>query len=279
MRKFNYFYPSLGKSWTIVLILVAGAGIFGILLGLMNSILPSPVWTNNTFSYILTMLVPMLYIWFAARRAYEEAPITGTVPVKLNAPEFGRFNPFLFFCTAAVAMLALQVVVEPLGNLIPMNDMFKKAFERAFVDSSLPDMILSACILAPLLEEFLCRGIIMRGILVSSSSPAKAIIWSAFIFAFIHMNPWQAIPAFIIGILFGWIYYRTGCLWATIFLHWLNNSASTVLTRVLPEAPVDATLAYYMPHSTYCIVYAAAAVILAAAIWLLQRNMSHITKI
>ena len=277
MRKFNYYYPTLGKSWMLVLSLLAGAIVFGMLIGALR-MFPCKLWEYRTFEYILTMITPLAVIAVGAGKAYRKAPVTGALPVKIDAPDFGRFGTFEFFAAAGLTMLCFAIVIEPLTGLIPMSDYWKKVFEEAFVNTTLPDMVLSACILAPLCEEFLCRGIILRGILVTTASPRKAIFWSAFIFAFIHLNPWQAIPAFLIGLLFGWIYYRTGSLWATIFLHCLNNSVSTALSRTVDGAGVDTMLKDVLPTNEYSVLYGAAAVIFAAGIVILHKKMSHISK-
>lgn len=61
---------------------------------------------------------------------------------------------------------------------------------------------LTVVIFAPLFEELLCRGVILRGLL-HHITPAKAIFWSALMFAVMHLNPWQALPAFMVGLLMG----------------------------------------------------------------------------
>lgn len=279
MRKFNYYYPSLGTSWMLVLALLAGAVVFGIILEVLKLALPSALWSSQTMAYILTMLTPLAIINMASCKAYRSSPVTGVLPVNINAPDFGRFNPWAFFAVISLTMLSFIVLIEPLSATVPMSDRWKAVFETAFINSSLPDMVLSACILAPLCEEFLCRGIILRGILVNTASPRKAILWSSFIFAFIHLNPWQAIPAFLFGILFGWIYYRTGSLWATIFLHCLNNSFSTLLSRLVEDTAVDTTLKDILPSTEYAVIYCTSAVLFVAGIFVLQKKMSHISRI
>ena len=77
-------------------------------------------------------------------------------------------------------------------------------------------------VLAPVLEEFLFRGIILTG-LSRRMDPWWAILWSSVLFAIAHLNPWQALPAFAMGCFFGWIYYRTRSFWTVIGLHSLNN--------------------------------------------------------
>ncbi|MBO4571229.1 MAG: CPBP family intramembrane metalloprotease [Bacteroidales bacterium] len=268
----DWYRPGLGESWIIVLLLIAGSIFFGLFIGMMKTIAPgtNTVWETQSITYLLTFVFPAVYIAFRAKAAKMDSIMNGTEPVRINYPTFGKAGAWIVFSLAAMAVVTLSVAIEPLTSLLPMPDMMKKLFEDAFVNTRLWDAILSTCIFAPILEELLCRGIIMRGLL-QKTTPMKAILWSAFIFAVIHLNPWQAIPAFIIGLLFGWLYYRTGCLWLTIFLHCLNNSISIGLTRLFPDIGIDEGLIDILPHDTYVYVYAAAVLLLAAAVTLLHR--------
>lgn len=278
MRKFNYYCPSLGECWIMAGILILGAVVFGSVLGILRTAIPSKVWALQSIQYFFTMLLPLIFVSTRASHAYKMVPVTGAAHVPVDTTDCGRINPVLYVTLLAAALLSLAVVIDPLGSLIPMSDRFKKLFEEAFISSSLPDMVISACIMAPIFEEFLCRGLILRGILNHTGSPAKAIFWSSFIFAFIHMNPWQAIPAFIIGLLLGWVYFRTGSLKTTIFLHSLNNAVSTALTRIFPDMPADATLSSLLPDGVHLPVYIIAAAILAATLFLLYRRLPHFSK-
>ena len=51
-----------------------------------------------------------------------------------------------------------------------------------------------------------------------------------------HINPAQILPAFLIGILLAWTYYKTGSLIPCILMHVLNNSLSVYLSIKYPEA-------------------------------------------
>ena len=271
-RILDWYRPGTGESWVIALTMVIGGLIFGLFIGLMKNIAPGPIWDAQSISYILTFVLPVIFIAIRANAARDSAIMTGDEPSAVNAPAFGRLGAFGAFAVAGIAMLALSVVIEPTTTFIPMPDSIKAIFESAFVNTALWDAILSTCILAPILEETLCRGIMLRGML-RRSAPWKAIFWSAFIFAFIHLNPWQSIPAFIIGILFGWLYYRTGCLWLTIFLHCLNNSLSTLLTRLFPDIGIDDGLIDILPKETYIVVYIACFVLLCAALFVLNKYL------
>ena len=268
MKRLDYYYPTLGGSWLIVLLLLASSLIFGIALILLKQYAPSPIWNASYFSYLLSMVLPLAFIFYTGGFRRKQ----GFQAIPVNRPEYGQMKGWQVFAVAAVAMIALTVVIDPLTALMPMPDKVKALFEQVFLQTNLFDSILATCILAPLLEELLCRGMMLRGI-AHFSGPRKAIFWSAFLFALIHLNPWQAVPAFALGLLFGWLYYRTGCLWLTIFLHCLNNSLSTVLTRTIPDMGMDTSYMDLLSTENYIGLYVGCVVLLAGAIWLFNKYL------
>lgn len=89
-------------------------------------------------------------------------------------------------------------------------------------------------LLAPLSEEIVFRGAILRTLL-TSMKPWTAILISAFIFGLIHMNPAQIPFAFLAGILLGWMYWRTGSILPGMAYHWANNSIAYIIYRAYPD--------------------------------------------
>ena len=257
---FNYYKPSLGGSWLLVGVVLASSLVGGAV---------SIIWKGapQSLAYAITMLPAVLWCGWMGRRAWE----SGRSPLAVHAPHYGKLPVWGFFLLAGLALVALSFVIEPTVSFIPMPDSIKAIFEKAFVDSQLWDMIVSTCILAPLLEEFLCRGMMLRGML-TRMKPWKAIFWSAFLFAIMHLNPWQSIPAFLIGLLLGWVYWRTHSLWATIFLHCLNNSLATLLSRLFPDVTIDATWRDILPPDLYWFVYMSAAVLLGVLIVIIHEK-------
>jgi membrane protease YdiL (CAAX protease family) len=97
-------------------------------------------------------------------------------------------------------------------------------------------LFVTVTIVAPVIEELLIRGILLRG-LTLSWGVRGGVLWSAFFFALIHLNPLQAAPAFVNGVVWALVLLRTGSLGATLFLHSLNNGVVFLLVQLALLAP------------------------------------------
>ena len=131
--------------------------------------------------------------------------------------------------------------------------------------------ILAIAVIGPVLEELLFRGAITKALL-QQYSPTKAILLSALLFGVFHINPAQILPAFLIGILFAWTYYKTASLIPCILMHILNNSLSVFLSTKYPEAENMSDL---MDTTSYLIAIFVAVLILAGVIWAMRRTTVH----
>jgi len=119
------------------------------------------------------------------------------------------------------AYIPLLFTIEILTSFLPMPG-DKMQF---LVDLIVREPVWSFLVIvlaAPVLEELLFRRIILH-FLLKKYKPLTAIILSSLAFALFHMNPWQAIGAFFMGMYFGYLYWRTRSLKTVIFLHFLTN--------------------------------------------------------
>lgn len=114
-------------------------------------------------------------------------------------------------------------------------------FLALFFNSSIPEVevtsqnafylimnLLSVGVVAGISEEIIFRGMICNSL--ARYNKGFAVIVSALIFSIMHMNLDQGIPAFFVGICFGYIYLRSGSLLVTISLHILNNFIAVLIT-------------------------------------------------
>ena len=93
-------------------------------------------------------------------------------------------------------------------------------------------------VIAPVCEEMLFRGIILRGFLAHYSA-ITAILLSSLLFSLIHMN-WFQIPfTFVFGLFLGWLYFRSRSLWPSILAHMAQNMAALTIWTMEGVAPVS----------------------------------------
>jgi uncharacterized protein len=112
---------------------------------------------------------------------------------------------------------------------VEMQKDLKELF--AAIPKTLPNNILlffAVAVFAPLLEEFLFRGLLQNS-LMPLMPAAAAILLSAAIFAGVHMDKMAFAPIFILGAAFGYLYHVTGSLRVCILMHMINNGAALAL--------------------------------------------------
>ncbi len=265
-RLFNHL-PSLNQCWVIVffLIVVGGLGVGTLLSAVCGFLGIDPAGINPLLSYILPIIPALLYIYFSAPRVRE---IGETAPI--------GFSPgkLVYYPLYAAAILLLGFVSEPLSSIFPMPDYMLEIFEKILNNSAWA--FATTVVAAPILEEFLLRGVIERGLL-KHTTPLQAILWSSFFFAVIHLNPWQAIGAFTAGLFLGWIYWKTRSLTACIFIHAINNGTAYFIQLLNPELPAGCTYKYlldmHMP-GYYWIVFVIFAVLMAAILLYLNKRLT-----
>lgn len=96
---------------------------------------------------------------------------------------------------------------------------------------------LTISFVAPVLEEVMFRGAIQGYMTRKTGKPVLSIVIASLVFGIFHMNPIQIVYASLLGMILGWIYYRTGSLLSVIVGHVLNNTIATF--TMLTMADVD----------------------------------------
>lgn len=133
-------------------------------------------------------------------------------------------------------------VVAALGAIVPSVWLQEHMPELPNVVEGEFDMIMKdrwgylvVGLLAPLAEEMVFRGAILRSLLQWKQNPWVGIAISALLFAVVHMNPAQMPHAFLIGLLLGWMYWRTDSIVPGVVYHWVNNTVAYILYNIYPD--------------------------------------------
>ena len=130
------------------------------------------------------------------------------------------------------AILPLQWLYEQMN--ITMTDDVKHLFE-SIMGSRWGYLALG--ILAPVAEELVFRGAILRSLMnyFNHRLPWIPIVASALLFGAVHGNMAQFANAFTMGLLLGWLYYRTHSIVPGVVLHWVNNTVAYTMYKLMPE--------------------------------------------
>lgn len=122
--------------------------------------------------------------------------------------------------------LAVWTVEAVLVQIFPVSRWQEAMFDQMMSNGIAS--VVTVCLVAPVLEEMLFRGVILRSFL-HQYSRWTAILSSAFLFGLAHLNVYQFAVGLIIGTTLGWLYERTRSLWPCILLHGAYNIAVTAI--------------------------------------------------
>ena len=157
---------------------------------------------------------------------------TGLFKLRWSLFKSISFRPLLFSTLLVfTSMFALNIFVQWFN----LNDNLADQFD-GLVHNVVGAFTVS--VLAPLLEEAMFRGA-MQGYMMRRFNPWVGIVVAALVFGVFHMNPVQIMYATLLGVVFGWIYYRTRSLMSVIVGHVLNNSIATAVMLLFPASEME----------------------------------------
>lgn len=83
--------------------------------------------------------------------------------------------------------------------------------------------VLIVAVLAAAAEELFFRGLLQRMFYQWYRNIHVSIILTAVIFSAFHMQFYGFLPRMFLGLVFGYLLYFTGSIWAPVFAHFINN--------------------------------------------------------
>jgi membrane protease YdiL (CAAX protease family) len=146
-----------------------------------------------------------------------------------------RWTSWQNFLIGAVSLAVLvggwDLLSRALGREVQPGFM-GEVLKSAQADGALWVLVIAFCVAAPISEEVLARGFLYRGWSESRLGVVGAIILSSMAWTAMHLQyDWFFFgEVFSIGLLLGYLRYRSNSTWLTIVIHGLNNFAATVQT-------------------------------------------------
>jgi membrane protease YdiL (CAAX protease family) len=222
-------YPTIKGSIILGLMYWGIALGLGIIVGIVIGIADVTKIESAQILYsILTILSELI--------SYGVVIYLGFIKTKQKFNDVFKFNyiPSELWKAITVFMIGFVILLSELDNIfnyvIPPPEFITSVLETMAADQWFILSMLTIAIIPAITEEMLFRGIILNG-LKNNYSERTAIIVSALLFALWHLNPWQFVPAFIIGLISAFICLRTGSLLLCIYIHLFNNALFVIIIR------------------------------------------------
>ena len=130
----------------------------------------------------------------------------------------------------ACSWLAIGGIVM---RIAPPPDTLVKALERLLMlgDQPMPlwVVILAVAVTPAVCEELFFRGVVLSGLRSLGKWPAVTI--SALLFALAHASIYRLLPTLALGIMLGYLVWKTGSIVTSMILHALNNGVIAALSQ------------------------------------------------
>jgi membrane protease YdiL (CAAX protease family) len=140
--------------------------------------------------------------------------------------------------------ISILAVLLPLGDLtswLTGRDIVPAfvvdAYRTARASNTVVVFILALVVAAPVMEELLFRGFLLRGYAASRLGPVGAVLLTSAAWASMHVQyeVFYVVQIFILGCVFGWLRLRSGATTLTLILHGLVNLTAITQTVYIAE--------------------------------------------
>jgi membrane protease YdiL (CAAX protease family) len=183
---------------------------------------------NVAFGIWFTELFVFLGLgWYVLRATARE-------PVRYTGLSFPGLAPAVFgFVLGVINFFAIAAPLQYVSHSL-MPESWRQIYDvvslfQGQTPVELAFIVAGVGVAAPLCEEFFFRGVFLKGLRASEGPPLRALVISAIVFSAFHLDPIGFLGRVELGVLFGWLFLRTGSLWPGILAHAANNLIAVVL--------------------------------------------------
>jgi membrane protease YdiL (CAAX protease family) len=179
--------------------------------------------TVISLSVMMGLPAVLVVLWLATRMA--RMPVADYLALRRAS-----------WADLAIGIVALIVLIvgwdllsRMLGREISPGFMVD-VLKSAQADGALWLLVIAFAVAAPVTEELMVRGFLYRGWSESALGPVGAIVLSSLVWTAMHAQyyDWFLFSEVMsIGLLLGYMRYRSNSTWLTIIMHGINNFAAT----------------------------------------------------
>lgn len=205
---------------------------------------------TSSWGMWITMLVPMYFVAMPLCILI----MRGMPAEKPQDAKLGAGNFLIFFCIFYFFTYAGNIFGTILSGLLSGGTAQNQISELAMDNNPLKIVVM--VIMAPLLEEYICRKLIIDR--TRRYGEKIAVVLSGLTFGLLHGNLFQFFYAFAGGMVMAYIYIRTGRLRYSVLIHVIMNFMGAVIAPLIltavdtellltmdPAMPVEEMMAIY----------------------------------
>lgn len=258
------YYPTVIEAVHLLVLLLVLQALVDFPLALYDYYNDSNLLSNSWISTISGIsILTFIFIYAFKKSKIKTDDIT---PIKL-------FNPIIII-PIIIILAGLQYLVGLLNieveKVLPAPAWFWEIFEKLFENKfGFWGALFKVAIIAPIIEESLFRGIIMRGFMKNYTNWFSILI-SAILFSVYHLNPWQMTYTFFLGLLLGWIMIRSRSLILCIIVHSINNLS--VLLTITYNKEISENISFDLSNTEKILISICALIVGSLMVFLLIKR-------
>jgi membrane protease YdiL (CAAX protease family) len=226
-------YPKIKNAVLLCLLLIGIqlglGGIIGLIIGLFGFGTDSMLYgLGIIFGQIISFAIIILIGYKKTGKSFNDVFFINKVSLNYWIATIVFMFGFVFLSSE------LDNVLE---HFLPMPSFLVDTFDSIMVEQLFIFSIILIVIIPTITEEMLFRGIIISGF-KDNYSEKKTIIVSSLLFGLIHLNPWQFISAFIVGLFSAWLCLRTKSILLCLYIHFFNNLLGLIAMKFSDIMPI-----------------------------------------
>ena len=248
----------------VILSVISSFFIGGLIIGIFSS---SPNQTDKIYLYLsfllgqgIIVLPPMYYLYFKKKSIIDS--------FRFKLVSFNTFlNSVIFSVSVIILFDALERIIY---KIVPTPQYVIDLGQIMQPDSTLGYifLFLAVVIMAPIGEEIVFRGFLQKFLEEHWKDITRAVLITSLIFAMIHFNPYWTIQIYLLGVILGFLSWKTKSIIPSIILHSLNNGIAFILTIFN-----DSSLSFYFWGNFVSPIF------ITLAIYLLYYSINNINQI
>ena len=215
-----------GVVGVVIISVISAFFVGGIIMGVFAS---SPDQVDKIYLYIsfflgqgIIILPPIYYL------NIKKKPILNAFRIKRISTNTLKssviFTLGVFIISDALDRIVHRLVTTP-EYIIDLGQIMQPDSTMGYIF-----LFLAVVIMAPIGEEMVFRGFLQKFLEQHWKDITRAVLVSSLLFAMIHFNPFWTIQIYLLGVILGFLSWKTNSIIPSIILHSMNNGIAFILT-------------------------------------------------